>query len=205
MGCDCDLWSISAILKMGPSICFRNKSIQLLPLGSELKRWTSWLKRWTLSHYQSQNLICSYWPQICSTVGHGKLENWRLVKRKIRKNKMILSQALIDANLSSLGILYVKTNSLNRATMVQVYEFLSLIGYGVTFPFLFTLYKMLTLVFLAPVCIQMISLTIVIVIKWWMPVLKYISTLRPHRVKEECMCEWSRGLESTKSGLSAML
>jgi hypothetical protein len=56
---------------------------------------------------------------------------------------MILSRAhIIDANLYSLRC---KTTSLNPATIVWVYDFISLIGYGVTFLFLFTQYKILSI------------------------------------------------------------
>ena len=64
---------------------------------------------------------------------------------------MILSQALIvGANLCLLSSAEVRNkNSLDPATMVWVYDFLSLTGYGVTLPFLFTQYKMLTIFILS--------------------------------------------------------
>ncbi len=60
---------------------------------------------------------------------------------------MILSQVFIyGAILYSLSIAEVQNiHSLNPATMVWIYEFLSATGCGVTFPFLFTQYKMLTI------------------------------------------------------------
>jgi hypothetical protein len=74
----------------------------------------------------------------------GKEENSGLVsQRKLLKNKMILSQTLfIVSNLSSLSIAEVQNiYSLNPAMIGCVCESLSLTGYGVTFPFLFTQYK----------------------------------------------------------------
>jgi hypothetical protein len=84
--------------------------------------------------------IVKIWPSV-------KKKRRFSLDTKIMTNEMILSHALIiDVNLSSLSIAELQNiNSLNPAAMVRIYEFILLTGYGVTFPFPLTQYRMLTI------------------------------------------------------------